>query len=284
MTTHTITPPDLLQIQRHQRCDPRALQLATALKQREDPPLLILFGSRVRGDWKEASSDIDIMVITDGAAEWDDHIRVNDSAIAIAKEIFTERPPVQTIVFTTKEFDRLRRSINHVAYRALQEGIIMPRNPDDYSYNYDNDEDDLSYNWTVTGERLRHAHDHLNQFIECVDDHKSDLLIGREAHDAMEHALKALISVHGVQYPPIHEIGILTDHALKADPNFQFIHQMDPRYYDQYAGHDEYKPPRRPISRLSGYDAAVASDVQKVVDRVNEIGSQQGYQSSPTAD
>ena len=43
--------------------DPRALQVARFVRQRERPQLTILFGSRARGDHDDLESDIDVMLV-----------------------------------------------------------------------------------------------------------------------------------------------------------------------------------------------------------------------------
>lgn len=251
---------------RPERCDPRAWQVAARLKEQEDPELLILFGSRARGDWEEDRSDIDLMLVLDRKFDWDDFIRIDDAARALAREIYGENLPIQTNCYTAEEFHRMRRSRNHVTKRALLDGILMPRNPEDYQVDFE-DDDDLDYEWTVADERLRHAESHLKTFNEWVDNEAEDFRIGQEAHSAMEHALKALISVNGQEYPTVHDIGILTHRARRADPEFDLIQRVDPRYYNQYAGRDEYKPAPRPLSRREGYAQLVNEDVRNILDR-----------------
>ena len=90
----------------------------------------------------------------------------------------------------------------------------------------------------------------------------------------MEHALKALISVNGQEYPTVHDIALLTEQARRADPEFDLIQRVAPRYYNQYAGGDEYKPTLRPLSRREGYAQIVAEDVLNILDRVRELQSQ----------
>ena len=44
-------------------CDPRALRVAQAVHERQNPQATILFGSRIRGDHEDLRSDIDIMPV-----------------------------------------------------------------------------------------------------------------------------------------------------------------------------------------------------------------------------
>ena len=185
-------------------CAPRAWRVAARLREQADPELLILFGSRARGDWKEGRSDLDLMLILDQEFDRDDYLRIDDTAQALALEIYGENLSIQTICYPPEEFHRLRRGRNHVTKRSLLEGTIMPRNPEDYQLGFE-DDDDLDYEWTIAEERLRHAEMHLNDFDKQVRDGAPDNLIGQEAHSAMEQSLKALISVNGEEYPPVHQ-------------------------------------------------------------------------------
>lgn len=253
-----------------ENCDPRALQVARQLQERENPQLLILFGSRVRGDWEEGRSDIDLLLVTERGDDWDEYVRVDDTAQAIAKAVYGDYVAVQTLPFSPAEFQKTRRSLNHVTARALREGVLMPRNPEEYQHHYE-DEEDFAYEWSVADERLRHANLHLAEFKDAVERQKDDTLIGQAAQSAMEHALKALISINGMEYPTIHEIGQLTERARQADPEFRGRQRLHPRFYNQYAGRDEYRPTPRPLSRLENYAEIVAGDIQSILDRVYEI-------------
>ena len=68
--------------------DPKALRIAKAVQQREQPELVILFGSRARGDHEELLSDIDVMLVQ--AAEPDDAIQkaAADAAARVAWETY----------------------------------------------------------------------------------------------------------------------------------------------------------------------------------------------------
>ena len=253
-----------------ENCDPRALQVARRLQEQEKPQLLILFGSRVRGDWEEGRSDIDLLLVTERAGDWDEYLRLDDRAIAIAEAVYGDAVPVQTLPFSPAEFQKTRRSLNHVTARALREGVLMPLRPEDFQHPYEG-EDDLAYEWSVAEERLRHANLHLAEFKKKVAEGADDTLIGQQAQSAMEHALKALISISGMEYPTSHEIGPLTQRARQADPEFRGRQRIDPRFYNQYVGREEYKPTPQPLSRLENYAEIVIGDIQAILDRVYEI-------------
>ena len=63
-----------------------------------------------------------------------------------------------------------------------------------------------AYYWSNYEERLHHAETHLNEFIFMADHGRSDLVIGQQAQNALEHGMKALIAATGGQYSNTHDI------------------------------------------------------------------------------
>ena len=253
------------------KCDPRALEVAHCLHRTEQPEVTILFGSRARGDY-DGSSDIDIMLVQENPPSKEQESRTRNQAEASAQDQYRQRVPVQIIWKTSDEFNRMRRSINHLVARALRDGVIMPRDTGDYDSRYNNNGDnDYEYEWTVTDERYRHAEKHLNTFNTLVDVGDHDDMVGQHAQGAMEHALKALISATHTAYERIHDIDQLTSDALRVDPDFQFSQGIDGSIYNQYAGAQDYHPTQNPISNIVDYRAIVNSDVQTILARVREI-------------
>ena len=250
------------------QCDPRALLLAQELHQAEQPDITILFGSRARGDYREGQSDIDIMLVQEQPPSPEQQASAEHTARRCAAAQYDQPTPVQIVWQTQAEFKKMRRTINHVVANALRDGITMPRNPEEYGYDHN---DDYEYEWTVTDERYRHAENHIHAFDALIAAGADDTMIGQHAHGAMEHALKALISANGAEYPHLHDINLLTHDALVADPSFDFNPTLDGSIYDQYAGDQEYRPTGTPISNIEHYQNIVNSDVQAILDRVQEL-------------
>ena len=176
--------------------------------------------------------------------------------------------PVQIVWMTCDEFDQMCRTVNHVAANALRDGVVMSQNPENYGSEYDNDHEN---EWAVTDQRYRHSEDHLQAFHTLVNAGSSDDIIGQQAQAALEHALKALISANGEQYPHIHDIDQLAERALMADRGFQFVLKLSGSIYNQYAGWQEYQITRNPITRIDNYQDMVGSDVQTILHRVQEL-------------
>ncbi len=249
-------------------CDPRALRVAEELHTAEQPQITILFGSRARGDWVEGQSDIDLLLVQESPGGDLDNGAAESRAAGIAQAIYGAPVPVQVIQHTAAEFERMRRSANHVTAHAVREGVIMSREPEGYRRP---SESDYDYEWEITAERLRHAAGHLHIFNRNIADGMADDFIGQQAQAAMEHALKALISAHDLTYPKDHRINLLAAAARRADPEFAFQPQISGAILDQYAGSDEYKPTRNPLTEIAGYQALINADVTAILERVRQV-------------
>ena len=181
--------------------DPKVLAVVQSVGRREQPEFAILFGSRARGDYREPESDIDVMLVLD--AEPDEAGK--ESAIAAAEaealKIYGSEVQAQLVWRTLEDFRHNRRYINSVETAAAREGIVMPRNLEEYrAADYEYDETEIEYSWANYDERVRRAESHLRVF-EILDNlGKSDLLTGQQAHSTLENGMKALIAARGATY------------------------------------------------------------------------------------
>lgn len=258
-------------------CDPRALRVAQELHEAEQSEITVLFGSRARGDYIEGSSDIDVLLIRDSVPDLKQKELINQEAQELTRSLYGWTVPVQTVWCTRDEFDQMRRTVNHVVARALQDGVVMPRDPEDYNSRYGQDEPDHSNEWTVTGERLRHAEEHLAMFdmaIHSASSHMDDM-IGQQAHQALEHAMKALISACGRQYKTTHNLNELVGDVRRADPEFRFRLTIDGQIYNQYVGREEYWPTKTRLTGIANYEETTRADIRLLLERVREIQSGQ---------
>lgn len=261
-------------------CDPRALRIARELHQAEQPDITILFGSRARGDYKEDRSDIDILMIRDNTPTLEEENLIEREAEKLALSLYGWTVPVQTVWYTGEEFSQMRHTLNHVIARALQDGIVMPKDPDDYENRYGQAEDgeEASYEWTITAERYRHAERHLSMLDLAINSGLADMdeMIGQQAHAALEHAMKALISARGWQYKTTHNLNELVGDIRRADPEFRFSLTIPGEIYNQYAGREEYQRTENPLTAIPNYEEATKADVQRLLERAKEV---QGGQS-----
>ena len=261
------------------RHDPRALRIAEELHRAEQPEITILFGSRARGDYKEGRSDIDVLMIRDNTPTLEKRDLIDREAEKLAQSLYGQPVTVQTIWYTGGDFDRMRRTLNHVIARALQDGIVMPKDPEDYEnrYGQEQDAEDVSYEWTITEERYRHAEKHLIALEAIINSGRPDMddMIGQQSHSALEHAMKALISARGWQYKTTHDLNQLVGDIRRADPEFQFSLTIPGSIYNQYAGREEYQHTENPLTDIPDYEEATKSDVRRLLERARESQNDQ---------
>ena len=96
-------------------------------------------------------------------------------------------------------------------------------------------------------------------------------MIGQQAHAALEHAIKAIISALGWQYKTIHNLNELVGDLRRADPDFRFRLTISGQTYNQYAGRDEYERTGTRLTQIPGYADATRGDVQRLLDRAKEV-------------
>ena len=166
--------------------DPHALDAARAIQKAVASDIVILFGSRARGDHRE-NSDTDIMVVGNSSREGAAHLAARryerDHNHALNIEIH---------LFTKEEFDRFRHSGQHVVGQAISQGVFMSDQRLDHNASY---EDDYPPHWPGTWEKLELAWRRHERFNREVDRNEYDQEItGYIAGQAVENAIKALLS------------------------------------------------------------------------------------------
>ena len=253
------------------KCDQRSLRIAQDLHRDVRPYITILFGSRARGDYEDGRSDIDIMLVLETLPSLEERGEIGETVRAWVGDIYNDIVSVQLIWQTIEDFEKMRRTVNDVTVHALREGILMSDDPAYDGRNFNNDEEDYTYEWSLTEERLRHAENHMATFNVLIDAGMHDSMIGQHAQGAMEHALKSLISARVERYPHVHNINELVNRARQVDSGLQFTPSIPGETYNQYAGSDEYEGTKNPITRIEDYRNKVNSDVQALLSRIRDI-------------
>jgi len=114
---HAATPESLDVISRDQ-IDIAVRTLAEAAA----PERIVLFGSHARGDARD-DSDLDLLVIE---REVPDPV---GEMVRLRRLLRPLRIPVDVLVFSCADVDRLRDQPGSVLYRALREGIVVHGGP-----------------------------------------------------------------------------------------------------------------------------------------------------------
>ena len=258
--------------------DAKALAVARTVQEREQPVLTILFGSRSRGDHDEEWSDIDIMLVTADEAVVSDRKEAADAAAAAASANYGHYVPVQLVWRTLESFRHNRRYTNSLETNAVRDGIIMPKDPEQYGSSHCEDaETGYEYDWSAYETRLEDAMEHLEEFRSLVERGRSDQLIGLHAQRALEHGMKALLEAHRAEYRHNHEIGGLLGNIRRVDPamaNFRL--SIDPDTYSHYAGRHAYVRPAAPrmLTNQPDYLARTVADAEFIIQRARAARAQ----------
>ena len=257
--------------------DKRALTVARAVLRETGAQDVILFGSRARGDYRE-DSDIDLLLIHSG---WQDGDVKKKAHIAweMAESFYGIRIPVDVVGFTPKEFHHIRHSINSVAAIAAEEGFTMDGQPARNIYS--NDDEDYSNEWTNTANRCYHARAHLRMVRRIVEDGEISLMVGQQAHQALEHAMKALISAGGRRYPHHHELLGLEIAMRRADPAFTHPLESPLKALNDYGGGLKYDAPYALLGDHSELYRQVESDISQIFQRIAELTGRDPWQEQP---
>ena len=253
------------------RPDRRALEILRLLQEQEQTDIAILFGSRANGTYEDGKSDIDIMLVQEQPPTPEQKKRTLDSAQLLAAERYRERTPIQVLWQTHQNFGRMRRTINHIVASATREGIILARDEQDYSRRYEGEPDGSEYEWTITDQRVRNAETHLYGLEVIHLAGGNDRLEGKNIQEAMEHALKAVISAAGARYPRTHDVAELTEIANRECPSLDFESSIPARIVNQYAGSDDYYDPELPVSGVEDYFDLATGDIRYLIDKAKEL-------------
>ena len=252
-------------------CDPRALDVARAVHQRERPHATILYGSRARGDHDEYRSDIDIMLVQPEVPDGEYKGAVAEWAEDVVSATYGRCVPVQLVWFSQQRFQEGKRYVNHVATRALMDGVVVSRCPQAYRIGC---ADATEYDWSNYDNRMRYAEVNLAGFEDTIDRDCPDLIIGFHAQDALKYALKALLEAHSVIGRSTYDIAYLLERTRQIDPAMRgFNFSLSPEIYTEYDRASDYGRPRQQpvLTDQPDYRARTGADSQLIINRARAV-------------
>ena len=183
--------------------DAIGLAAAQAAQDAARPAVVILFGSRARGDWRE-HSDIDLMVIV----EEEKDKRAAEGAAYGAVSSYLQRNDIDlsfdVIGMSRKQFERCRRAKQHIAGQADTYGVVMSGEELEYRSGY---EDEYPDHWPETARRIRYAESWMENYNERIRiDHWDQQATLFEAQQAVENALKGILSAYNERVTYTHDL------------------------------------------------------------------------------
>ena len=226
---------------------------------------VILFGSRARGDHHK-DFDVDLLLVH---PRWqEDEIRgvARRSADTEVEALYGMFVPVDFTWFAPEEFDRMRRSINSVAAIAAEEGVTMDGRP--AGDEYPNDDEDYSGELTMTEQRCYHARSHLHMLRLAIDNRGTGIMVGQQAHQVLEHAMKALISARISRYPHHRDLVDLERYMRRVDRGFTHPLESLLRSLNDYSGRLKYDGPYASLGDREELYRKVLNDMGEVFRRV----------------
>lgn len=257
--------------------DPRAQQVANAVQLGENPDFTILFGSRARGDHREGHSDIDIMLVQETLPSPESMQQAIDRAEREASNLYGTPVAVQLAWRTREEFRHNRRFSNSIETTAVREGTLMYPEGEEYSHrNFEDEDTEFDYDWSPYSEHLRHAEEHLQAFQGVDDLGLSDTVIGQQAQNTLEFALKALLEAHEASYQATHNIAHLLGNVRRSDPELrEFTLSIPPDVYTAYEGDLQYRRRQQPrLTDFRDYRHRTTADAAIIIQRARQVRSQ----------
>ena len=123
-----------------------------------------------------------------------------------------EYMPVDFVYLTRAEYERKSVStLNHVSRFARREGVIIPRNPTAFPGNDATDDPDYGDEPMERQLRITDA----NMYYDAMHDYAGlsgwpiQDYAAYNAHQVLEHAMKALVSAQGHEYRHTHALNLL---------------------------------------------------------------------------
>ncbi len=261
--------------------DPRAVRVADSLRKAIDAECVILFGSRARGDWTDRS-DLDLMIINPALPDQAAASNVQSIAHRLMEQNYSQFMDADFVYMTPEEYARKSlHSINSVARMAFREGIKMPRDPENYQESYNEEGNDYSEEYAERNLRISHANTHYDGMHVLMDIGRENLLTAYNAHQSLEHGMKALISALGYEYPHTHRLDLLAEEICRRDPEREWRFASNFETMNNYAGGSRYGPLLTPIADYRQMANSVTEDLGRVYRRIEELTGEDPWNIPP---
>ena len=261
--------------------DARALHVAKALRDATDVECVILFGSRARADWTDRS-DIDLMIIEPEFPDLDRRIDIECVGRKMIAQMYDIFMSADFVYLSRAEYERKSiHTLNHVSRFARREGILIPRNPGDFPSSDVTDDPNHSDEPMERQLRIADANTHYRAMHGMMDIGLTDKVTALNAHQALEHAMKALISAQGYEAPHLHALDRLLAQIRANDPNLNWRPNSDLNQLSNFAGGNRYGPLLTPISDYTDMANRVTDDLNLIYDEITRLTGENPWAVPP---
>jgi HEPN domain-containing protein/predicted nucleotidyltransferase len=261
--------------------DAKALGVAQALRDAIDAEGVILFGSRARADWTERS-DVDLMVIEPEFPDLDRRIDIEIIGRKLVEQAYDTFMSVDFVFLSRVEYERKSvHTLNHVARFARREGIILPRNPDDFPGRDAPDDPDHCDEPMERQFRIADANIHYQGMHDLLDLRRENKNAAYNAHQVLEHAMKALISAQGHEARHTHALDLLLGDIHANDPHLDSRPRSNLLQLNNFAGGTRYGPLLTPISDYTDMANRVTDDLNRIYDEVSRLTGENPWTTPP---
>ena len=186
------------------------------------------------------------------------------------------------VYLSRAEYERKSvHTLNHVSRFARREGILIPRNPGDFPGNDATDDPNHCDEPMERQLRIADANMHYQGMHDLLD-------LGREnknavylAHQALEHAMKALISAQGYEAPHLHALDRLLEHIHANNPTLNWRPNSDLEQLNNFAGGNRYGPLLTPISDYTEMANRVTDDLNRIYDEIARLTGEDPWAVPP---
>ena len=266
----------------HTGPDARALRVAKGLRDAIDVECVILFGSRARADWTERS-DIDLMIIDPDLSELKRQMdEIQRTARELARLAYPDHVGIDFVYLTRDEYERKSlHTLNHVARFARREGIIVPRDPDNFPGSDALDNPDHCDEPMERQLRIADANAHYRAMQGMLNIGITDKITAYNAHQVLEHAMKALISAQGHEYRHTHELHLLLGEIRANEPHLDLRPRSDLHQLNNFAGATRYGPLLTPIFDYNDLANRVTDDLSRIYDEIARLTGESPWAVPP---
>ena len=262
--------------------DPKAVAVADLLRKATGADCVVLFGSRARTDWT-TGSDVDMMILSDSMPDQATILETQTTAAQIADQTFGRTVTVDVLFTTHRDFAQMsEQTINHVAARARKEGMVIPRNPEGYVSMFDeNYEQNEQLEYQERERRIADANMHYRNMHGLLDLGFEDKDTAFLAQQAVENAMKGLISALGEEYNTHHSTRAFGRDIRQLDPGGEWHCASNLGQLDNFAGAARYGPVITPIQDYREMANNVTHDLEMIYDRIRAITGQDPWDIPP---